>query len=262
MTKKYKEACKIIYKSTKEAIETGDKESLFLGDSRKLKSLVGTTCKRVKKTEFSEIYLDNLDILILHRCFLEKVWSAYYKSYGISEELKDVQFEGVSIEKDEMKKHIDRYMELGFIEKVSTGFHWQFVATDRLLRLAKNKVWEWDEVLMDWHQKCMESLEQEGKNIIAERNKTRIQSLRKRYSTWGNCDKHLIDIRDRYAIRNVRRNNDNTLGQSLASHIKETASISRKKRQERSVLASNLEIRRRSLVLSGNNSHHWGVTDV
>ena len=106
MTKKYKEACKIIYKSTKEAIETGDKESLFLGDSRKLKSLVGTTCKRVKKTEFSEIYLDNLDILILHRCFLEKVWSAYYKSYGISEELKDVQFEGVSIEKDEMKKHI------------------------------------------------------------------------------------------------------------------------------------------------------------
>lgn len=157
--KKYPVACRIIYKSTKEAVETGDTESLFL-DPEKVKELVGVSCERVKREEFSELPLDNFDILILHTVFLEWELSRYYRGEGIDvlngtiEDLNEDKYVayGINLSHYELKACIRKYIDCGLIMREEIKYRiapsrYKYKATDKLIRLGNHKHDEWAQII-------------------------------------------------------------------------------------------------------------------
>ena len=84
--KKIDKFCKLIYYGAKSAVESGDRESIFLGE--KIKDVLGVSCSRVKTAQFKEFVLTDEELSYLDRHdFLD--WFRYYgrgmKSFVIAD---------------------------------------------------------------------------------------------------------------------------------------------------------------------------------
>lgn len=151
--KKQPVACRIIYGATKDAIETGDTESIFL-DQDKVKKLAGITCERVKRENFTELSLDDTDILFLTHDFLVKEYRGYCRETGIlyHTKLEDSMCEqyiwfGIHLAPWDVRERIARYMQYGLIRCEARNGFYNYKATDKLLRLANHKAAEWTGVI-------------------------------------------------------------------------------------------------------------------